>query len=581
MSNPLLRTKPLAKLLEETTEEGHSLKKTLRAVDLVAIGIGCIIGVGIFVLPGVQAAHNAGPGIILSFAIAAAACACSALCYAELAAMIPVAGSAYTYGYATLGEIFAWIIGWDLILEYMVAAVLVSTGWSAYFVNMFSAGAGIHLPTALTASPWDKVPGLFNLPAILIVLLLTTLLVRGIKESARVNLSIVILKIAVILFFIFTAVWHIDPAKWHPFMPFGFSGVMTAAAIVFLAYVGFDAVSTTAEEAINPQRDMPIGIMGSLVVATILYMAVAAIMTGIVPYPELGVADPVALVLNRLQMPWASALISVGAIAGITSVLLVLLMGQPRILFAMSRDRLLPPFLSNVHARFKTPYITTILTGCIVAVFAAFTPIDVSAELCSIGTLFAFIIVCAGVIVLRFTRRDIHRPFHVPGGWSWSIALMILVAFYLYFLPVTLPQNMDCYQVLGIQKSATQQDIRNGYNHLLLLKATHRNQAKEWTEKIDAAKQSLQILENDNLRWRYDMFGGLAAWLKWLILLAVVGLAATLRTYILPVLGILMCGFLMLSLPLITWWRFLGWMAIGLILYFFYGSRRSAIREQA
>ena len=465
MNHPLLRTKPLAALLEETQEEGHRLKKSLRAVDLVAIGIGCIIGVGIFVLPGVQAAKNAGPGIILSFAIAAAACACSALCYAELAAMIPVAGSAYTYGYATLGEIFAWIIGWDLILEYMVAAILVSTGWSAYFVNMLQAGVGIELPQALVASPWDKHPGLLNLPAVAIVLLLTALLVRGIKESSRVNLGIVLVKIFVILFFILLAVWHVDPAKWHPFMPFGFAGVMTAAAIVFLAYVGFDAVSTTAEEAINPQRDMPIGIMGSLVVATALYIVVAAIMTGIVPYKELDVADPVALVLNRLDLPWASALISVGAIAGITSVLLVLLLGQPRILFAMSRDRLLPPFLSSVHARFKTPIFSTILTGSIVAAFAALTPIDVSAELCSIGTLFAFIIVCAGVIVLRYTRRDIHRPFLVP------------------LFPV------------------------------------------------------------------------------------------------LPALGIVLCAYLMLSLPLITWFRFLGWMAIGLLIYFLYGFRRSAMRN--
>ncbi|HNR38641.1 MAG TPA: amino acid permease [Acidobacteriota bacterium] len=466
MSHKLLRTKPVQTLLADTQDEHHSLKKSLRAVDLVAIGIGCIIGVGIFVLPGVQAAKNAGPGIILSFAIAAAACACSALCYAELAAMIPVAGSAYTYGYATLGEIFAWIIGWDLILEYMVAAILVSTGWSAYFVNMLSTGADIHLPTAYTASPWDKPPGLFNLPAVAIVLLLTFLLVRGIKESSRVNLFIVILKIAVILFFILLTVWHVDPAKWSPFMPFGFTGVMTAAAIVFLAFVGFDAVSTTAEEAINPQRDMPIGIMGSLAVATLLYMAVAAIMTGIVPYKELGVADPVALVLNRLDMPWASALVSVGAIAGITSVLLVLLMGQPRILFAMSRDGLLPPFLSNVHQRFKTPWVTTLITGGIVAVFAALTPIDVSSELCSIGTLFAFIIVCAGVLVLRYTRKDLPRPFRVP------------------LFPV------------------------------------------------------------------------------------------------LPALGIVLCAYLMLSLPLVTWWRFLGWMGLGLLIYFLYSFHSSRLNRE-
>ncbi len=459
----LLRTKPLSKLMADTQEEGHRLRKVLTAWDLTAIGIGCIIGVGIFVLPGVQAAKNAGPGVILSFAIAALACACSALCYAELAAMIPVSGSAYTYGYATLGEIFAWVIGWDLILEYMVAAVLVSTGWSSYFVNLLQAGMGVTVPHEWAASPWDKVPGILNLPAVAIVAVITLLLVRGIKESSRVNLVIVILKISVILFFIVIAGPHVDTSKWHPFMPFGFKGVMTAAAIVFLAYVGFDAVSTTAEEAVNPQRDMPIGIMGSLVVATVLYVAVAAIMTGIVPYAELGVPDPIALVLNQLQMPRASAIISVGAMAGITSVLLVLMMGQPRILFAMSRDGLLPPLLSRVHPTFKTPYLTTLLTGAVVAAAAALTPIDVSSELCSIGTLFAFIIVCAGVIVLRYTRSDLQRPFRVP------------------FFPF------------------------------------------------------------------------------------------------LPAMGILLCGYLMVSLPQSAWWRFAIWLAVGLTIYGLYGYKRSLL----
>jgi APA family basic amino acid/polyamine antiporter len=449
--------------MADTQQEGHRLRKTLTAWDLSAIGIGCIIGVGIFVLPGVQAARNAGPGIILSFAIASIACACSALCYAELAAMIPVSGSAYTYGYATLGEIFGWIIGWDLILEYMVAAILVSTGWSAYFVNLLRSAVGVSLPLSLTASPWDKDPGIFNLPAVVIVLLITWLLVRGIKESSRVNLTIVIVKVSVILFFILIAARHVNKANWQPFMPFGFDGVMTAAAIVFLAYVGFDAVSTTAEEAINPQRDMPIGIMGSLIVSTVLYMAVAAIMTGIVPYQELGVADPVALVLNRLNMHWASALVSVGAITGITSVLLVLLLGQPRILFAMSRDGLLPPALSRVHPRFRTPYLTTIVTGSIVAVSAALTPINVVAELCSIGTLFAFMIVSAGVVVLRTTRKDMHRPFKVP------------------LFPV------------------------------------------------------------------------------------------------IPILGVLLCGGLMVSLPLVTWLRFGIWLALGLVIYAGYSYRHSKL----
>jgi len=413
MPSSLLRTKPLAEVMSDTGEEGRRLPKRLGAWDLTALGIGCIIGVGIFVLPGVQAAKNAGPGIVLSFAVAAAACAFAALCYAELAAMIPVAGSAYTYGYATLGELPAWIIGWDLILEYMVAAVLVSTGWSAYLVN-FLRVLGVSVPQALVASPWDHDPGVLNLPAVLIVAILTVILVRGIRESSRVNLAIVVFKLAVIVFFIALAGGHVRPENWRPFLPFGVAGMLRAGAIVFLAYVGFDAVSTAAEEAVNPQRDMPIGIVGSLVIATVLYIVVAAIMTGIVPYTELGVADPVALVLNRLGLPWASVVVSIGAMAGITSVLLVLLLGQPRILFAMSRDGLLPRALAAVHPRYGTPYLTTIATGTIVGVAAALTPIDVSSELASIGTLFAFMIVCAGVIVLRFARPDIPRPFRTP-----------------------------------------------------------------------------------------------------------------------------------------------------------------------
>jgi len=465
MAYKLFRTKSLALLMSETEREGRRLRRVLTAWDLTAIGIGCIIGVGIFVLPGVEAAKHAGPGIILSFAVAAAACACSALCYAELAAMLPVSGSAYTYGYACLGEIFAWIIGWDLVLEYMVGASLVAIGWSAYLVNLLK-GMGLELPSVLTAPPFAEPPGLLDLPAALIVLAISYLLVRGIKESSRVNLTVVVIKVSVILVFIALTAWYVHPANWVPFAPFGWKGIMTAAAIVFLAYIGFDAVSTTAEEARNPQRDLPIGIIASLVVATLLYMAVAAIMTGVVPYRELGVADPIALVLNVLHMRWASALISVGALAGITSVLLVLLMGQPRILFAMSRDGLLPEALSKVHARFRTPYVTTWITGAIVAVSAALTPINVVAELCSIGTLFAFIIVCAGVIVLRFTRRDMVRPFRAP------------------------------------------------------------------------------------------------------------------LTPLLPALGILLCGYLMLSLPLITWLRFLVWLLVGLAIYGGYGFRHSGLNGE-
>jgi APA family basic amino acid/polyamine antiporter len=462
MSSKLLRTKPLDLLLADTEKEEHRLRRALNAWDLTALGIGCIIGVGIFVLPGVEAARHAGPGIILSFAIAAVACACSALCYAELAAMIPVAGSAYTYGYATLGELPGWIIGWDLILEYMVAACLVSVGWSGYFVNLIDnllRPWGMALPKGISIAPmvWSDdlhkfvtTGAIINLPAIFIVALLTFLLIRGIKESSRVNLVIVIIKLTVIVFFIVLAVSYVKPSNWQPFMPFGFGGVMTAAAIVFLAFVGFDAVSTAAEEAKNPQRDMPIGIMSSLAVATVLYIAVSAIMTGVVPYLKLNVPDPVALVLNELKMPWASIIVSLGALAGITSVLLVLLLGQPRILFAMSRDGLLPPSLSKVHRRYQTPYVTTLITGIIVASASALFPIQVFAELCSIGTLFAFIIVCSGVIVLRFTRRDIHRPFEVPLFPVLPALGALLCAYLMVNLPKTAWERFVVWLIIGL-----------------------------------------------------------------------------------------------------------------------------------
>jgi APA family basic amino acid/polyamine antiporter len=331
----------------------------------------------------------------------------------------------------------------------MVAAVLVSTGWSAYLVN-FLRIMGVNVPQSLAASPWDHDPGLFNLPAVLIVAVLTALLVRGIRESSRVNLVIVVFKLAVIVFFIAVAGGHVHPENWRPFLPFGMGGVLRAAAIVFLAYVGFDAVSTAAEEAVNPQRDMPIGIVGSLVVATVLYIVVAAIMTGIVPYTELGVADPVALVLNRLAMPWGSVVVSIGAMAGITSVLLVLLLGQPRILFAMSRDGLLPPFLAKVHPRFGTPHLTTMATGAIVATAAALTPIDVSSELCSIGTLFAFIIVCAGVIVLRYVRPEIPRPFRTPLFPVLPAVGILACALLMVNLPFTAWERFVVWLVIGL-----------------------------------------------------------------------------------------------------------------------------------
>jgi len=467
MDSYLLRTKSIEQLVGDAEHGGKALKRTLTALDLTLLGIGAIIGTGIFVLTGTAAANQAGPGIVLSYVIAGLACGFAALCYAEFASMIPISGSAYTYAYATLGEIFAWMIGWDLILEYAVGSMTVAVGWSGYFQRIL-AGFGIHLPAWMSASPDATAGTLVNLPAILIVLFIMVLLVVGVRESARFNAAMVAVKLAAVAFFIVVGFSYVEPANWTPFMPYGFSGVMTGAAVVFFAYIGFDAVSTTAEEAKNPSRDLPIGIISSLVICTLLYLIVSGILTGIIPVVQFKsdmqfLNAPVGYALAVIHKDWAAGLVSAGAVAGITSVLLVMLMSQPRIFFAMSRDRLLPPGVSKVHPKFRTPYITTIITCAIVAAVAGFVPINILGEMTSIGTLFAFVVVSLAVIVLRIKRPEARRPFRVAGG------------------------------------------------------------------------------------------------------------------HIIPVLGVLSCLYLMVSLSVMTWVRFLDWLDIGMIIYWFYGRTHSPL----
>src|SRR6478609_875297 len=471
MDSNILKTKSIEQLVGDAEHGSKALKRTLTAMDLTLLGIGAIIGTGIFVLTGTAAANQAGPAIVLSYVIAGLACGFAALCYAEFAAMIPISGSAYTYAYATLGEIFAWMIGWDLILEYAVGSMTVAVGWSGYFQRIL-AGFDLHLPIWMMAAPAAAAGAVINLPAVLIVLGIMVLLVVGVRESARFNAAMVTIKLAAVLFFIAVGVTYVKPANWSPFMPYGFPGVMTGAAVVFFAYIGFDAVSTTAEEAKNPSRDLPIGIIASLVVCTILYLAVAGILSGIVPVVQYKedlqfINAPVGYALALIHKDWAAGLVSAGAVAGITSVLLVMLMSQPRIFFSMSRDQLLPAGVSKVHPRFRTPYITTMITCFIVALVAGFVPIEILGEMTSIGTLFAFVVVSLAVIVLRVKRPDARRPFRVPFG------------------------------------------------------------------------------------------------------------------FVIPVLGVLSCLYLMVSLSVMTWVRFLGWLDVGMVIYWFYGRTHSPLVDRA
>jgi APA family basic amino acid/polyamine antiporter len=428
----LFAVKSITSLLAETTDEKNALKRTLSRWNLISLGIGAIIGAGIFVLTGQAAASYAGPAVVISFVVAGIACAFAGLCYAEFASMIPIAGSAYTYAYATLGEFIAWIIGWDLILEYLFGASTVAVGWSGYVVSFFK-DFGIQIPASLSSAPvyydaatgaWSATGAFINFPAVFIVAVVTTLLVLGIKESANFNNVIVFVKVVVILLFVGFGINYIVSDNLTPFIPkntgdfghYGWSGIFRAAGVIFFAYIGFDAVSTAAQEAKNPQKDMPWAILGSLVICTIIYIMVGFVMTGIVPFKNLNDPAPVAVAVNTAGegMAWLRMPIKIGAIAGLSSVILVMLMGQPRIFFSMSRDGLLPKSFSKVHPRFKTPYITTIVTGGVAAVVSGIFPIGILGELVSIGTLLAFVLVCGGILVLRYKRPELIRPFKTP-----------------------------------------------------------------------------------------------------------------------------------------------------------------------
>jgi len=464
LKQQLFARKPLALLLEEMKGENR-LRRILGPVQLSSLGVGAIIGTGIFVLTG-QAAHDkAGPALVLSFVVSGIACIFAALCYAEFASMAPVAGSAYTYAYATMGELFAWIIGWDLVLEYTVTSATVSHGWSHYFQD-FASILGLHLPHRWGFAPFDYDPSqgrfvatgsVMDVPAVLIAAVITVILVKGIRESATFNTVMVAIKLAVVLLVIGLGAFYVDPANWKPFAPYGLSGVsffghtvfgqtdagghplgmLAGAAIIFFAYIGFDSVSTHAEEARNPQRDVPIGIVASLVLCTVLYIAVSAVLTGMVPYDKIDIDAPVSNAFAQAGLPWAQFLISLGALAGITSVLLVMMLSQPRVLLAMARDGMLPPrFFGAVHEKFRTPWKSTILTGIVVACLAGFLPLRILAELTNIGTLLAFVIVCAAVLIMRLREPDAHRPFKAPGGVATPILGILFCLLLMFSLPV-------------------------------------------------------------------------------------------------------------------------------------------------
>ena len=441
----LFRRKSIDELRAAAAASG--MLKNLAAVDLLMLGIGAVIGTGIFVLTGVAAAKYAGPAVPLSFILSGLTCALAGLAYAEFASIVPASGSAYTYAYASLGEFIAFIVGWNLILEYTVTSSAVAVGWSGYVVGLF-ASAGLVLPHELVVAPAEG--GIFNLPAVLITLFLSFLLVRGTKESVKLNRILVFVKLAAIFLFLVLAAPHVDATNWEPFLPFGYSGVVSGAAIVFFAYIGFDAVATTAEECRNAARDLPVGIIGSLFICTLLYAVVAAVLTGVVPYSMLDTAEPVAFALRHIGYNVGSAIVAVGAICGITTVLLVLLYGQSRIFFAMSRDGMVPANVCKIHRRFHTPYRVTILGAIFVSVIAGVFPIGMIAEMANIGTLSAFLIASIGVMVLRKTEPDLKRNFKCPAVWLIAPLAVLSCGYLMANLPLATWHRFGFWILFGL-----------------------------------------------------------------------------------------------------------------------------------